>query len=133
MDIKAPFTEEQVKNLNEYQKSDTSHPFTCCGERNPSCKRRLSSGRYEKQQEYLKKDIEWLKQEVRNLNEPYYKVEELVDWQLANILSAIDIPYTDENEGILIASTQGWVCPCGEYKQDWAHDFMANLNTNING
>ena len=27
--IKAPFTEEQVKYLNEYQKSGRFHPFTC--------------------------------------------------------------------------------------------------------
>jgi hypothetical protein len=27
-----------------------------------------------------------------------------------------------KNEGILIATTEGWVCPCGEYKQYWAHD-----------
>lgn len=30
-----------------------------------------------------------------------------------------------EGEGILIATEVGWVCPCGEYKQDWAHDHMA--------
>jgi hypothetical protein len=24
----------------------------------------------------------------------------------------------------LIATTNGWVCACGEYTQDWAHDFM---------
>ena len=127
MNIKAPFTEEQVKNLNDFQKSNNFHPFTCCSdEKSTSCKRRLSNDkRYEKQQEYLKKDIEWLKQEVTNLNEPYYKVDELVEWQLANILASRDIPYSDENEGILTASTEGWVCPCGEYKQDWAHDFMA--------
>ena len=29
-----------------------------------------------------------------------------------------------EEEGILIASNDGWVCPCGEYKQDWAWKFM---------
>ncbi len=29
------------------------------------------------------------------------------------------------NEGILIATIDGWVCPCGKYKQLWAHDFMA--------
>lgn len=27
-------------------------------------------------------------------------------------------------DGTLIASEDGWICPCGEYKQDWAHDFM---------
>lgn len=30
--IKAPFTEEQVKNLNAYQKRGQFHPFTCCGQ-----------------------------------------------------------------------------------------------------
>lgn len=29
-----------------------------------------------------------------------------------------------EDEGILIATKDGWVCPCGKYKQNWAHDFM---------
>ena len=24
-------------------------------------------------------------------------------------------------EGKLIATTEGWICPCGEYKQDWSH------------
>ena len=29
------------------------------------------------------------------------------------------------NEGLLIATNEGWVCPCGKEKQDWAWDFMA--------
>jgi hypothetical protein len=24
----------------------------------------------------------------------------------------------------LIPTNEGWVCACGEYRQDWAHDFM---------
>lgn len=28
------------------------------------------------------------------------------------------------NEGALIPSTDGWVCPCGEWKQNWCHDYM---------
>lgn len=28
------------------------------------------------------------------------------------------------NEGALIPSNDGWVCPCGKYKQNWCHDFM---------
>ncbi len=28
-------------------------------------------------------------------------------------------------EGLLKATNDGFVCPCGEYKQDWCHDFMA--------
>lgn len=29
------------------------------------------------------------------------------------------------NKGILIPETEGFRCPCGAYKQDWCHDFMA--------
>lgn len=27
----------------------------------------------------------------------------------------------------LTATKDGWVCHCGEYKQDWAHDFMLEV------
>lgn len=37
----------------------------------------------------------------------------------------IEIPFTNENEGVLIATSNGWVCPCGDYTQDWAHQFMS--------
>lgn len=30
----------------------------------------------------------------------------------------------EENEGILKATNDGWVCPCGKYTQKWAHNFM---------
>ncbi len=65
--IKAPFTEDQVKKLNDYQQGEKYHPFTCCGEY--GCSRSL-------------------------------------------------------NNGILIATTEGWICPCGQYKQNWAHKYM---------
>lgn len=82
--IKAPFTDEQVDNLNEWQAGMINavspggdmlilptHPFTCCGHND--CKRG-----------------------------------------------------EDVNHGILIPSNDGFVCPCGNYKQDWCHDFMAS-------
>jgi hypothetical protein len=28
-----------------------------------------------------------------------------------------------ENEGILIATNQGWICPCGQYTQNYARKF----------
>ncbi len=31
-----------------------------------------------------------------------------------------------EDSGMLIATNEGWVCPCGKWKQDWAHEFMLN-------
>lgn len=66
--IKAPFTEEQVHKLQEWQEGP-GHPFTCCS--HDGCDR---------------------------LNQP--------------------------NEGALIPTVDGWVCPCGKWKQDWCHDFM---------
>lgn len=30
-----------------------------------------------------------------------------------------------EDYGALIATNEGWICPCGKYKQDWAHAGMA--------
>ena len=65
---KAPFTEEQVAAINNYQKNAPFHPFTCCGH---ACDR---SER--------------------------------------------------EDEGLLIATLDGLVCPCGKWTQDWVHDFM---------
>lgn len=31
------------------------------------------------------------------------------------------VEFTDENEGVLIATERGWICPCGKYTQDWFH------------
>lgn len=33
----------------------------------------------------------------------------------------LDVEYSDENEGVLIATDNGWICPCGNYTQDWFH------------
>ena len=30
-----------------------------------------------------------------------------------------DIPFLDENEGVLIATNTHWICPCGGYKQEF--------------
>lgn len=30
----------------------------------------------------------------------------------------------------LIATTQGWLCACGQYTQDWCHSFMLEENEN---
>lgn len=31
---------------------------------------------------------------------------------------------SQDDQGILIASNEGWVCPCGKWKQNWAWAFM---------
>jgi len=60
--LKAPWPQETVDKLNQYQNAGQFHPFTCPGNK-PDCEKH------------------------RNL----------------------------------IATTDGWVCQCGEYKQDWTH------------
>ena len=81
--IKAPFTEEQVKKINEYQNRGNMHPFTCCS--------------------------------PDDIDECQRKRKTYPDGRVAGGL----------NEGILIATTEGLVCPCGKYKQNWVHSFMA--------
>ena len=124
--IKAPFTLEQVAALNTFQKDTRFHPFTCCGdEKSPSCKRRQSTiGREQKREELATRDVQWLKDQVSAIGNPHYRPDELETWQLLNIMVCQMIPYSEENEGILIAQEDGWICPCGEYRQDWAHAFM---------
>lgn len=86
--VEAPFTDEQVDRLFEWQggliKQDTpdggiliipTHPFTCSGHN-----------------------------ECNRSEQP--------------------------NEGVLIPTKDGWVCPCGAYKQSWCHDFMVSEELN---
>lgn len=73
--INAPFTDQEVENLNKYQQSGLFHPFTCGGS----------------------------------------------DWGIEECERA-----NGTGEGLLTATSGGWVCPCGKYKQDWAWDFMAS-------
>jgi len=63
-DIRTPFTPEQVKALNERQKDDTRHPYTC-----------PNRG---------------------------------------------DGNHLDDGEGVLVATTAGWVCLWCDYRQIWA-------------
>lgn len=34
--------------------------------------------------------------------------------------NGLKIAYSDDNEGVLIATERGFICPCGKYKQDWS-------------
>ena len=31
------------------------------------------------------------------------------------------------NQGTLVAKEEGWECPCGNWKQTWAHKFMLEV------
>ena len=60
------------------------------------------------------------------------EVKSLNDYQKAGVFH----PFTcggnrcDEKhldgEGLLVATTEGWICPFCDYKQDWAHPWMKN-------
>ena len=81
---KAPFTNEEVNNINDFQFVSGFHPFTCCSpEHITECKRQNPA--------FLPEGQTW---------DP--KV----------------------NDGVLKASNDGLICPCGKYTQDWVHEFM---------
>jgi hypothetical protein len=62
----APWSDDQVGALNDWQRNKRFHPFTCPGDY-PGCAKRRE----------------------------------------------------------LIATRDGWVCACGNYRQGWAHGLMA--------
>ena len=31
------------------------------------------------------------------------------------------------DQGVLVATVHGWICPFCDYRQDWAYEFMADL------
>lgn len=31
-----------------------------------------------------------------------------------------------DGEGVLVAAKEGWICPYCDYRQNWAHGFMAD-------
>lgn len=56
------------------------------------------------------------------------QVEALNNWQKAGIYH----PYICGNEQCcqdLIATEQGWTCPCCDYKQNWAHNVAVKSST----
>lgn len=57
-----------------------------------------------------------------------HQVEALNEFQGNDRFHEFTCPGTHENcsgKRVLVATEAGWVCSCGDYTQDWAHDFMA--------
>lgn len=97
--IKVPFTDEQVKNLNEYQANGKFHEFTC------ECQGDDAHIKYEFEKQHKGKNYkEYLKMEKAN---------------------GINYPDAVFNSTALIATKDGWICPVCNYKQNWAHRFMS--------
>ena len=65
--------------------------------------------------------------QVEALNE-YQKIGIMHPFTCGNENKRKKCKLSDIHEGILIATTKGWVCPDCGYKQDWAHDFMTDMN-----
>lgn len=69
----------------------------------------------------------------KKITAPFTKdqVDALNKWQQAGYVHPFTCCSTNRSEcpdeGQLIATEEGWVCPCGKYKQLWAHDFMFEL------
>lgn len=65
-----------------------------------------------------------------HINAPFsaYEVEKLNKYQQNPKYHPFTCSSSDRSkclhEGKLEATVDGWVCPCGEYKQNWAHKFM---------
>jgi hypothetical protein len=65
--------------------------------------------------------VKWTEEQVASLNR----------WQENSLYHVFICPgdYREcENHRELKATTDGWVCQCGKYTQDWAHDFMLEDN-----
>lgn len=55
------------------------------------------------------------------------QVAALSEWQRTGRFHQFTCPgdYPEcEKQRELSATRNGWVCACGKYRQDWAHDFM---------
>lgn len=97
--IYAPFSPEQIVALNDYQ-NGPYHPFTCPNDGDEKHTQYEFSSRHP--HEHYDQYIEKQKQEGVNFPEMEFK------------------------QTALVAHPEGWKCPCCDYTQNWAHDFMAD-------
>ena len=111
--ITAPWTIEQVLDLNHWQRSGRVHPYTC-----GQCRDRLGTtflldetGMHVRPAT----DEEW-EQATREAREAFEK-----DDPIAEILG-LKKRYTVIDHA-LVATVNGWICPTCDYTQDWAHAF----------
>jgi hypothetical protein len=97
--IKSPFTSFEVDALNHYQLTTNFHPFTCP---NDGDEAHIT---YEFDQNHLgeKYDEYIINEKAKGINFPEMKF----------------------TETSLVATESGWICTVCDYKQNWAHGFMA--------
>jgi len=99
--ITAPFSDEQVIRLNEFQNLGMVHPFTCAKDGDDA------HIKYEFEKKHKGEDYgAYIKKEKeRGVNFP-------------------EAVFTQTN---LIATNEGWKCPVCDYKQNWAHKGMLEI------
>lgn len=59
----------------------------------------------------------WTPEQVQHLNE----------WQMAGFVHPFTCRNDHKGDRILYAKEDGWHCWTCDYRQDWCHDFMADL------
>ena len=55
------------------------------------------------------------------------QVDALNRWQRAGIVHEFTCPRDHEGDRTLVATRDGWICCHCDYRQDWAHAFMAEV------
>lgn len=65
----------------------------------------------------------WTKEEVDKLNKYQFegKMHPYTCDRRAPECEVKQTPRDYYKDGILIATEDGWICPCGKYKQNWYH------------
>lgn len=100
MDIQTPFTKEQVENLNSFQSARIFRPYTCANDGDEI------HIMFEFKSRYGDRDYsEYIRSEKDR---------------------GVPFPEASFTETKLIATSEGWICPVCDYKQNWAHDFSAS-------
>lgn len=54
------------------------------------------------------------------------EVKSLNEYQKEGLTHPFTCGNNHDGERVLVATTDGWICPSCDYKQDWAHSWMAN-------
>ena len=137
--IKAPFSAEQVDNLNKFQRSGAFHPFTGKGKPRPTMRLKPSAHKF-----YLGYDVAVIDEILEMYEKPEIDAIMAGDNTFRATFRDIDVEVSvrhvevitsdtqrsrgacPDGECLLTATTDGWVCPCGEYRQFWAHAAMAD-------
>lgn len=95
----APWSDDQVASLNEYQTSGVFHPFTC-----HRCRDVLGT---------------WSVRYADGRVEPLPPTSD--EWQASEEVVGVEV-----SDRLLVATRDGWICPTCPLTQEWAWAWMAD-------